>query len=42
MIVVTAMPVANARAIPTKIFFMIILNPVGQRMNDNAGPSDLN
>jgi len=33
MIVVTAMPVANAnaRAIPTKIFFMIVLNPLGQR-----------
>jgi len=44
MIVVTAMPVANAkaRAIPTKIFFMIVLNPLGEPMNDKAGPSDLN
>ena len=44
MIVVTAMPVANAkaRAIPTKIFFMIVLNPLGQRMNDKAGLSNLN
>jgi hypothetical protein len=44
MIVVTAIPVANAkaRAIPTKIFFMIVLNPFGQRMNDKRAPSDLN
>ena len=44
MIVVTAIPVANAkaRAIPTKIFFMIVLNPFGQRMNDKIEPSDLN
>jgi hypothetical protein len=44
MIVVTAIPVANAkaRAIPTKIFFMTVLNPLGQRTNDKAGPNDLN
>jgi len=43
MIVATAIPVANvkARAMPTKIFFMIVLNPFGQ-MNDKKGPSDLN
>jgi hypothetical protein len=44
MIVVTAMPVANAkaRAMPTKIFFMIVLNPLGHHTNDKAGPNDLN